>query len=213
MEYRPSVTRRRGSGRARIALLCTLAVLASSVAVKAETAYVTDVLQLSLSENENGEGKVLRTLVSGTELELLERKNYYAKVRTRDGVEGWTKAAFLVSEKPARQKLNELESRSAETEKALELAQAELATTQETLTGFQTRANQVAAALREKDQELGRLRADNANYRSRLGESRVSVPVDWALIAAGITLILGFIGGLLWFDYRSRRRHGGFRIY
>lgn len=213
MEYRPNVTRRRGSGGAKIVFLCALAVLALPVAARAETMYVTDVLQLSLSEDENGEGRVLRTLVSGTELEVLERKNYYAKVRTKDGVEGWTKAAFLVSEKPARQRLNELESRSAQTEKALELARSELAATQETLRGLQAQASEVAATIREKDQKLGRLRADNANYRSRLGESGVSVPVDWVLIAAGITLTLGFIGGLLWFDYRSRRRHGGFRIY
>jgi hypothetical protein len=31
--------------------------------------------------------------------------------------------------------------------------------------------------------------------------------------ATSVCLIAGFLAGLWWIDYRSRKRHGGFRIY
>ena len=78
--------------------------------VSAETVYVTDILQLTMHEKQNSQGRLLRSLSSGTQLELLERSGYYAKVRTLDGLVGWTKAAFLVTDKPARSRLAELAS-------------------------------------------------------------------------------------------------------
>ena len=42
---------------------------------------------------------------------------------------------------------------------------------------------------------------------------RGSVPVRWAFLAVGLMLLVGFFGGFLWFDYRSRKRYGGFRVY
>ena len=36
------------------------------------------------------------------------------------------------------------------------------------------------------------------------------VPAGMLLL---VCLIAGFIGGLLWVDHRSRKRHGGIRIY
>jgi len=37
--------------------------------------------------------------------------------------------------------------------------------------------------------------------------------VSWVGGAIALCLIAGFVGGLWWVDQRSRRRHGGIRIY
>jgi len=39
------------------------------------------------------------------------------------------------------------------------------------------------------------------------------VKLEWFLGSLVITLIAGFIAGIVWFDNRLRQRHGGFRLY
>ncbi len=214
MGYRAQLTEWNAAGTTLATLLsCLLALHPSPAMAQANTVYVTDVLQLSLHEKENATGRVLRTLVSGTKLQVLERKSYYAKVRTRDGVEGWTKAAFLVTEKPARMQLNEVKEQRTRLEQKLAKTEEELTTTRETLAEIKAQADEAAVVAGQRAQELERLEEENAEFRLRLGASQITIPLDWAAIAAGLTMVLGFVAGLVWFDYRSRRRHGGFRIY
>ena len=78
-----------------------LLVLLPAVAA-AETAYVTDTLQLGLHRAADTSDRPFRSLDSGQELEILSRTTYYANVRLPDGTEGYVKAGFLVSDKPAR---------------------------------------------------------------------------------------------------------------
>ena len=108
--------------------LIVLLFTGPSFNASAEIRYVTDELQLSLYEEINSQGKLLLRLNSGTELELLETSGFYARVRTMDGVEGWTKAGFLISEKPARAQLlglqnenNALQQQLAKRQQALVL--------------------------------------------------------------------------------------------
>lgn len=39
------------------------------------------------------------------------------------------------------------------------------------------------------------------------------VKLEWFLGSLVITLVAGFIAGIVWFDNRLRQRHGGFRLY
>ena len=38
------------------------------------------------------------------------------------------------------------------------------------------------------------------------------IPLTWYLGGVIVLMILGFVGGAIWMDRRSVRRHGGFRI-
>ena len=78
--------------------------------ISAETAYVTDILRLGLHQTEDTSDSAFRTLVSGAELEILERAPNYARVRTVDGQVGWVKSAFLVADKPAQLRVAEVEA-------------------------------------------------------------------------------------------------------
>src|SRR3970282_48196 len=76
----------------------------------AETAYVTDILRLGLHRAEDTSDRPFDNLVSGTELEVLERVPNFARVRTAAGQEGWVKSAYLVGEKPAQARIAETET-------------------------------------------------------------------------------------------------------
>jgi hypothetical protein len=79
-----------------------------------ETVYVTDVLRLGLQATSDIDDRAFDTLLSGTELDVLERVPSFARVRTADGREGWVRSAYLVTDKPAQLRLLDLEAASAE---------------------------------------------------------------------------------------------------
>lgn len=188
-------------------------MLLAAAAAAAETAYVTDILQLGIHEAEDTSDRAFDSLVSGTPLEILERVPSYARVETPDGRVGWVKSAYLVDEKPARLRIAELEARAAglETERA-EAAAARAAALERMAAIEEQRAADASSAAAIQD-TLARLKAENDAYERRLDAYRGAVPLVWAAAALILCAIGGFAGGLWWLDARIRRRYGGFRVY
>ena len=78
------------------------ALLLLPVFAAAETAYVTDTLRLGLHQAADTSDRAFRSLESGQEFEVLSRSRLYAHIQLPDGTQGYVKAAYVVSEKPAR---------------------------------------------------------------------------------------------------------------
>jgi hypothetical protein len=53
----------------------------------------------------------------------------------------------------------------------------------------------------------------NERYISRQAQYQYSLPLTWVAGAMAVCLIAGILGGMWWLDYRSRKRHGGIRVY
>jgi len=182
-------------------------------AVPVQAEYVTDELQLGLHVAEDTSDSPFRNLVSGTELEILERNRFYAKVRTANGDEGWVKAGYLISVKPAAARVIELEASTAAMNTRLEQVLAQTADVRQTIDDLESElaiAKQGEAAASTR---VTKLEADNSRFNDRMANFRGSVPVRWALLAIGLMVLVGFFAGFLWFDHRSRKRYGGFRVY
>jgi SH3 domain protein len=197
-----------------------LCLIVSTQTAIAETRYVTDELQLSLFELINSKGKLLKRLNSGDELELLEQEGLFAKVRTIDGTEGWTKAGFLIENKPARTQLIELQQQYEALASKLEQSKVDLQKSRSELDSLKQQEQQANAELQDQlaNQEgviaaLDRVQQENEALRNNQGQLFSAIPLNWGLIAAGVSFLLGLTAGIVLFDYRSRRRHGGYRIY
>ena len=179
----------------------------------AQTAYVTDNLQLGLYESETTSGRSFRTLESGQQMEILSRDRNYANVRLPDGTAGWVKAAYLVADKPAKLIVAEtmaerdgLIEELAETKRAFEAPAA-------TIQGLKDEAEEIAAKLAEADSQIQSLQRENESYLGLKEQYKGSLPLSWVAVALGVFLISGFLLGLWWVDRRSRQLHGGIRIY
>ncbi|MES9972291.1 MAG: TIGR04211 family SH3 domain-containing protein [Candidatus Thiodiazotropha sp.] len=197
-----------------------LCLIACNHTALAETRYVTDELQLSLYELINSKGKLLKRLNSGDELELLEEEGLFAKVRTKDGIEGWTKAGFLIQQKPARTQLAELQLQHEALATQLEQNEAKLKESRNELDNLKHQEQEATAELQDQLANtegvvaaLDRIQQENEALRNNQNQMHSAIPLKWGLIAAGITFVLGTIAGTALFDYRSRKRHGGYRIY
>lgn len=93
-------------------ILFALVLLAPILTVHqatAETRYVGDQLIITMRQGKSTQHKILKTLKTGTPLEILEDGESYLKVRTTDGVEGYVLRQYISSTPPKTQRIEELE--------------------------------------------------------------------------------------------------------
>lgn len=187
--------------------------VALPAAALAETGYVTDNLRLGLHQAADTSDRAFRTLESGQEVEILSRTRNYAHVQLPDGVQGYLKAAYLVFEKPA--KLIVTETRAENEKLVQELADTKLAFAgpAATIDALENEVVRHKTALDESTVQVEALTRENDKFRTRHSSYRYSMPFKWVAGALGVCLLVGFLLGLWLVDYRSRRRHGGIRIY
>lgn len=183
------------------------------LAAAAETAYVTDTLQLGLHRAADTSDRPFRNLDSGQEVEILSRSRYYANVQLPDGTQGWVKAGFLVSDKPARLIVAETMAERDRLASELEEARQAFAEPAATIDALKARADELQGQLEVSEGQVEELTADNERLERRQDRYRNSMPLAWVAGAIAACLVAGFVVGLWWVDQRSRRRHGGIRLY
>lgn len=76
-----------------------------AVSTQANAAYVSERLKLGLYAEPNADGAPVKTLSTGTEVEIVEQGEQFARVRLADGTEGWALKEFLTDSPPAAQQL------------------------------------------------------------------------------------------------------------
>ena len=188
--------------------LCGWAALAA-----AETAYVTDSLRLGLHSASDTSGRPFENLVSGAAVEVLERNTNYARVRLVDGREGWVKAMYLVTLKPAAARVGELEAEIATLKEAATAAKAAQTAAEHELGRFTAELQAKTGSAETIQDTVQRLQAENRAHEERLETYRHTLPLKWVVPAVVVALVAGFLAGLWWLDALIRRRHGGFRVY
>ncbi|MDH3620906.1 MAG: TIGR04211 family SH3 domain-containing protein [Gammaproteobacteria bacterium] len=182
-------------------------------AAAAETAYVTDNLRLGLHTAEDTSDRAFRYLESGQAMEILIRDRNYANVRLPDGTEGWVKNAYLVDDKPAKLIVAETMAERDTLAAELEQSKAAFAEPAATIEGLRNETVALTTQLEASQAEVSGLRDEVASIEGMKEQYKGSVPLSWVGGATLVCLVVGLLGGLWWADYRSRKRHGGIRIY
>ncbi len=183
------------------------------LAVAAETAYVTDTLQLGLHRAADTSDRPFRNLDSGQEMDVLSRTRYYANVRLPDGTEGYVKAGFLVDAKPAKLIVAETQAEVERLSAELEETKRAFAAPAATIDALNQEVADLQAKLDTSEANASELSEQNASLRGRQSQYKNSMPLQWVAGAVVACLVGGFMLGLWWVDHRSRKRHGGIRIY
>ena len=200
-------------------VVCVLLPLSASAASR----FVTDEFEIALRAGKDNSQKMIRSLPSGTKLELIstDRKDGYSLVRTSDGVEGWVLTRHIIDKPVAKERL-------IQAEKKVIVLNNTITELQKQLSAFQinpTEANEVdlATLIKQKSEmetELARLRefggdpkviiAENESLKTRvltlkrenqtLQQENVSLASnserDWFLVGAGVFVVgigLGFV--------------------
>lgn len=214
-------------------LLVFLLLVSAGHLALAETAYVSDRLEVTLRTGTSTQHSIVRMLPSGARLEVLETDaaSGYSRVRTADGTEGWVLSRYLMERPAARDQLGAATERAA----SMELRVADLAAQVEALTGERNElqvqrdgleaevadlraeldnVRRVSASSLELDQANRELRTrvaatdqENARLRGEIAELERNTQRNWFLAGAGV-LLLGLVLGLVLPRIRWRRRSG-----
>jgi SH3 domain protein len=179
----------------------------------AETAYVTDNLRLGLHEAADTSDRAFQTLDSGQELEIISRDQFYANVRLPDGTTGNVKVGYLVFDKPAKLIVAETQAEVERLTSELKKLEADFAAPAQTIASLETQLEQSQAAVEVSAASTGELTREVEDLRGKQQQYKFSLPISWVGSAMFVCLLAGFLGGLWWIDHRSRKRHGGIRIY
>lgn len=194
-------------------LVGAIALMVMPLFAGAETAYVTDNLRLGLHNAVDTSDRAFQTLDSGQAVDVISRDRNYAHVRLPDGTEGYVKAAYLVDDKPAKLIVEETQAANEELQKKLSDLNAAFSQPAATISLLEQQLADTKSAVDEMTAKATELEEQNETLVSRQGQYKYSVPISWVGGALAVILLAGFLAGLWWTDYRSRKRHGGIRIY
>ena len=182
-------------------------------AALAETAYVTDTLRLGLHQAADTSDRPFQNLESGQEMEVLSRTQYYAHVQLPDGTQGYVKAGFLVDEKPAKLVVAETQAEVDRLSTELEETRQAFAAPAATIDSLRAQVGDLETRLATSEETAASLQEENTDLRESQARNQILVPLKWVGGVAAACVVAGLLFGLWWTDHRSRKRHGGIRIY
>jgi len=217
-----------------MAVVASLGLLLAVEALAAgSTRYVNDELIITLRAGQGSEYKILKSLPSGTRLELLEEGDGtdFSKVRTEAGTEGWVRSWYL-SEIPtakllladAIRKAEALEaenktlraSSSSSNKTNKDLAQqlgqfkadnATLLKENSQLKDVASRPIELESENRRLTAEISRIKQENNTFADENSKLRQSSVQKWFMAGSGV-LIAGIIFGLILPRLRRNRASG-----
>lgn len=206
---------------------CTFSALAAE-----KNVYVIDQITITLRSGQGTQHQILRTLPSGSPLQILGQNNDtgYTHVRTKDGVEGWVLSQYLIDEPTSKIKLTqaeqklsrieaenkELKARFEEIEKekaTLEQEKTTLAAEREKLEADKSTAAVAAAAVPATAVEGAapaplppEKELEMLRQENQILKERQSK--DWLIVGGGVMLI-GIIFGMVFSRFKVRRSGWG----
>ena len=131
----------------------------------ADRRYVSDTLIITLREGQGSEYEAIRTLKTGTPIEVLEESGRYLRVRTEEGEEGWVAKHYISSELPKsliiaglKQEASRLGARVEELEKRQTLL-----------------LDQLKEAERSHDSKVKELEKNADNYREEISRTTMEL--------------------------------------
>jgi len=229
---RPSFVVQVLSGAFVKSIILTLALVLGVLGqAMAETRYVSDRLEIQMRSGKGTQFKILRSLPSGTPLEILsvDKQNQYSKVRAPGGVEGWVLNHLLMSGASARDRLASAEKTLAQ----LKLENSKLSTSLKELREAKGSTDQERNSLQKESNKLGQelerirrtassalaIETENRELKSKIvAYERQSQSLlqenkslkdrtarDWFMVGGGV-ILLGMIIGLIIPRIRWRKK-------
>lgn len=167
-----------------------LAGLLLPILVQAQnTQYVSDHLVITMRSGQGSQYQILKTLPSGTRLEILETSDTgYTKVRNSEGVEGWVLTRYLSPEPIAKEKLAVAQSQLQRLKEQNSKLKQELTNLQNSNRDLEAERTTLVSKTESADAELQRLNQVAAqpilldNQNRQLKQQNVSLEKELQLL-------------------------------
>ncbi len=214
----------------RVVLSACLLCLYPTLVQAEKTVYVIDQITITLRAGQGTQHQILRTLPSGTSMEVLRvnEESGYSQVRTKDGVEGWVLSQYLINEPTSKIKLTAVEQKFTRVDAEFKDIKVKY---EQLLKDKEQWDKEMKSVSGERDKlsvEMAKPREVTAAVAPLITDSGMALPVgkesemlrqenqalkdrakkDWFIAGAGVMLI-GIVLGLLVSKMRLRRSSWG----
>ncbi|MDZ7758896.1 MAG: TIGR04211 family SH3 domain-containing protein [Desulfovermiculus sp.] len=183
----------------RIILVCLflVSIVFSAPQATAQTAYVTDQLEITLRSRPDATHKIVRMLPSGTPLQILDQTTSWYRIRTQAGQTGWVLKRYVMQEIPKKMLIKDLQDKIQTLEQSTSQAQA-------TIDQLRSENRNLSSDLKQTKERLANVSSDHQALRTKVHTLRSDHELRWFLSGAGvigISALIGFIFG----RFRSRQ--------
>jgi hypothetical protein len=195
--------------------LLVLSMLGIFTSARAETLYVAERMRIGLRAEATETGAVVKTVETGTPLEMIERVENFVQVRDPQGATGWAEARYLTPDLPARLQMVKLQEDLARSRSQTAEAQAQLKKAQ-------AAAAEQAATIKALEQEVADKPAMLPTatpvpvlppvVAPPVGKTSKDAGFIFSYLWLGISfamLGIGFAAGVKWLRESIRKRSGG----
>jgi SH3 domain protein len=148
-------------------ILPTLAVLLSLLTSAAQAAFITDKIVVEVHAQRFNQGAVLKTLSSGSSVEVLLSDGEYSRIRTPDNITGWVESKYLSNEKPVQLEYLEMLAKSKTLEAKLKAAEEKMSQAEAAPSNI---SEEELADLKKRASDSGWMRAEMQKARDRAKE-------------------------------------------
>ncbi|HEY3487470.1 MAG TPA: TIGR04211 family SH3 domain-containing protein [Gammaproteobacteria bacterium] len=193
-----------------------------------QKAYISDRLILGLYAQPDPAAAPIKSLPSGMQVEILEARDAFVRIRMVDGNEGWARAEFITPEIPAKTQLlqmtrerdllrQQLDTQSGGQQAQLEQARQKIQRLEQQLANpegsgeaveeAQIRYQRAQQKIKELQQQLDQNRSGH-----KTGEN-IAPKILWLLATLLLSVSLGAVLGARWLGARVRRRFNGLKVW
>lgn len=209
--------------------LIPVLLLMASLAFAGPTRYVSDDLEITLRSGPTTQHRIVKMLNSGTPLEVLEvsEDQGWARVRTRDGQDGWVLNRYLLNVPAARDRLEKATADLARAQEELKQLRGNLGSESQRLAAAQAQVAELTTTRERLEKQLaaaGRgltLSEENQNLKKQIVDLQREIELlqneterlgdrsqrDWFVTGASV-VFAGFIAGIVVTRIRWRKRSG-----
>ncbi len=163
--------------RAAFSYLAMPLALLAAAPLLAETSYISDQLQIGLHEEKNLDSPIIKTLPSGTALELIKQEENVSFVRDPQGASGWIDNSYLMNSDPDNDQLRAAREQISALQSRLDTAQQEISSLQgraadaAAVQALRQEKTAIEARLKAEKLKAGQLEAEISRLRKRVGMS------------------------------------------
>ena len=135
-----------------------LSILNSAMA---EKRYVTDRILLGIHIEADEASTLIKSIPSGTELEVLDTAEGFIEIKLEDGTEGWVSSGFVMEQAPATRKYDVLAHEYEKTTQTLDKLKIDLAKKERELEVRRDQLSNANTSIKEyKKRKIGKVVAD-----------------------------------------------------
>ncbi|MCR4346336.1 MAG: TIGR04211 family SH3 domain-containing protein [Sulfuricaulis sp.] len=193
-------------------IITALVLLGIFSAAQAETVYIAERIRIGLRAEMDEASPVVKTVETGTLLEVVERVDKFARVRDPQGTEGWIEARYLTPDPPARLQLTKLQEDLAKSRTQATEAQTQLKKAQATIGEQADRIKELEKNLSEKPASAPVPAAAATTKKPPVNQTTTDAGFLFSYLWLGISfamLGIGFAAGIRWLRESIRKRSGG----